>query len=911
MVAAALILAQPYWLLLLPLLAVGGFVFWRVARRYAARRVGLFVSAGLLQEAVTSLSGWPRLARFAWPALVVGLLIVAAARPLYGPKPGSAERKGVDFVIALDVSKSMWAEDVAPNRLDAVKQELDAWLKTNAGDRMGLILFAGDAMIQAPVTADFQALARVLQSASPKSLSKGGTNISEAVAMAAKLLTKDDLDSRALVIISDGESLDGDAIAATKDARTRDNITTFTIGVGSEAGAKIPTADYAEFAKNPKRDRPYVRNEYGTEVVSRMDAQALQRIAAAGGGQYATFAPGGHFFAKFRDDALLPLARQRKILNVEDYHELYQIPLALAILLLMAEPFLPRTRARTTTHRPGVAVIAPSSPAEAAGAPVKFAKRAARPSVKALAFFLLLPVSGTMANNTTATLQQAGQLIKDRQAAEAAALLKTASDQQPDDLPLRYNYALALYQAGQFEEAIGVFQDVKLATEDEAFRERILFQLANAQFRLGRQLTNQSAAVLSLERSLAFYDELLAQGGSSEARANRQSAEKGLQEILRKIATDRAKAAEAAATKQQFALAARMQSEALDALEKLAAIDPKDKSLSEEISITKKHLAESLMKEAAKHIAETDKIEATNDKNRDREVLTRREQAIDLQKQALAQTPEDASIPPAIQEQQAKMSALMTKRAEEKILPYLAKEKLGGGELSELSKSRKDLTDALALDPSNTKAQELKARAEERLTKDLLAQADRELAHAKAPNETRNRLRAALTAQEAFQKVREIHPDSEPVAQGLADIEKLLPQLHSNVAELDLKEAKKLLQPKADATQPDQEAMKKAVGALETSTQNFNRALSMKPDEEKFQKSFSEAQQLLSESRDELDKQRNSQAAAADTETPPADSSETAAAPNAKPYSQAPNMSKSKGPSESTESFWNRAKRDW
>lgn len=911
MVAAALILAQPYWLLLVPMLAVGGFVFWRVARRYAAKRVGLFVSAGLLREAVTAQTGWPKLARFAFPAIVVAVLAIAAARPLYGPKPGSAERKGVDFVVALDVSKSMWAEDVSPNRLDAVKQELDTWLKSNPGDRMGLILFAGDAMIQAPVTADFQALARVLKSASPKSLSKGGTNIAEAVAQASRLLTRDDLDSRALVIISDGESLDGDALAATREARSRDNITTFTIGVGSEAGAKIPTTDYAEFAKNPKRDRPYVRNEYGTEIVSRMDASALQRIAAAGGGQYSAFVPGAQFFEKFRDNSLLPLARQRKILNVEDYHELYQLPLVLAILIIMLEPFIPRTRARTTTRRPGVAVIAPGSPAEAAGAPVRFAKRAARPSVQALAFFLLLSASAAMAESAS-PLRQASQLIKENKTAEAVALLKTASEQRPDNFSLRYNYALALYQASQFEEAISEFQHVKLATEDEALRDRILFQLANAQFRLSRKLTNQSAAVLSMERSLAFYDELLTHGGNSDARNNRKVAEQGLQEILRKIANERLKTAENALSKQQFAAAVRAQTEALDALEKLTALAPEDKTLAEVITRTRKNLAENLIKEAARHSAETDKIEAFNDKNRDREVLARREQAIDLQQQALVKAPDDATIPQAIQEQKARMAALMTKRAEEKIVPYLAKQKLGGGELAELGKSRKDLADALELDPSNAKAQELKAMAEERLTKDLLALAGDQLSHAKGPNETRNRLRAALTAQEAFLKVQDIHPNHEPSAKGLADIQTLLPELHAKVAELDLKEAKKLLEPKPNIQQPDQEAMKKAIGALETSTQNFNRALSMKPDEAKFQQSLAEAQQLLSDSRDQLDKQRHSEnQASADSQEPSDEPTDSAAAPNAKPYSQAPNMSKAKGTSEPTESFWNRAKRDW
>ena len=209
MVATSLIFASPWWLLALPFLAAGTVVFWRFARKYSERRIGLFVSPGSVREAVPSVDRRRQILRFVLPVAMVGCVCVALARPLVGPKPGHAERKGVDFVVALDVSKSMWAEDVSPNRLDAVKKELTDWMHQAAGDRMGLVIFAGEALIQAPVTFDFQALERVLKVAAPRSISKGGTNIPKAIEMATTLLDKSGLDTRALVIFTDGENLDG------------------------------------------------------------------------------------------------------------------------------------------------------------------------------------------------------------------------------------------------------------------------------------------------------------------------------------------------------------------------------------------------------------------------------------------------------------------------------------------------------------------------------------------------------------------------------------------------------------------------------------------------------------------------------------------------------------------------------
>lgn len=901
MVAASLIFASPWWLLGLPVLAAGAVVFWKFARRYTERRIGLFVSPGSAREAVPSLDRRRQIARFALPAAVAGCVCLALARPLIGPKAGHAERKGVDFVVALDVSKSMWAEDVSPNRLDAVKNELAGWMRQASGDRMGLVIFAGEALISAPVTFDFQTLERVLRAASPRSISKGGTNIPKAIEMAASLLDKSGIDTRALVIFTDGENLDGDAVAAAREAHATNGLTIFTVGVGSAAGAKVPQIDHAEFAKlkpPQQQRRGYVRNEYGTEVVSRLDEQTLRAIAAAGGGRFETFVPGDGFFQRLRDSALLPLAKNRQILNVQDYHELFQIPLVLALVLLMAEPLISVVRKRAASGV-GVAVVRPDTLSGPAGAPVSFPRKKPGAVPTALLMFALLPAAFAAGELD----RQIAGLLKDGKPDEAVAAVKTALDASPADPVLAYNYGLTLYQAGRFEDAIEVFQNLKNSTRDESVQARALFQLGNAQFRLAEKLGSQGSAVLSMERALAFYDELLALRSRGDARENREMARKTLREILEKIAADRLRTADEMEKRGDTARLSRILQEALDAQERLATLDPKDKQAAAAKEETRRRLAESLQKDAQKHIAETDAIEAKDDKNSDRQVLGRREQGIEILRQAQIQAPHDEKIGQKIQAEQTKMSNLITKRAEEVIAPALAKEKMSGGEMGAVEKGRQELAKALELDAGNTHARDLKAEADARLESEWLSQAEKNLAAAERQTGAQSKLRSATAAGEQFQRARDVNPASRRAEEGLAKVEAMLPELHAAAAALELAEAQKLLAAEDKA----QDTLKKAVGYLETSTQNFSRSLALNPGDQKVRQGFEEAQQLLSTSRDQLDEQRQARTEQNETTDPSADPSEKPAPAKMQIYNQRP----SGKPAAPTGSFWNKSNRDW
>ena len=314
--------ADEMWLWAIPALLILGGLLWMVSLWVGRRRLARFISPKIAAKAASP-ARRRRLLEFCVTLAVLLLLAVALARPLTGPRSGTAERSGIDLVIALDISKSMLVEDVEPSRLGAVKKELREWLKTSAGDRIGVVPFAGDAFVIAPLTFDYQSVDFVLKEVGPHSISAGGTNIATAIETAAMLLKKDRNNARVILLISDGENLDGDAVAAARKAYDEDRITILTVGVGTLQGGKVPMSDYAKYENLPPEKRPklgFVKNEYGT------------------GGRYYLFAPGADTFRALQKQSLLPLAQRSRArhLDVSDYFEWFQIPLACAILLMAA-----------------------------------------------------------------------------------------------------------------------------------------------------------------------------------------------------------------------------------------------------------------------------------------------------------------------------------------------------------------------------------------------------------------------------------------------------------------------------------------------------------------------------------------------------------------------------------------------
>src|ERR1051326_4893663 len=267
----------PVWLwalLAIPLLAA---LFARAEQR-AVARLREFVSPRLLPQLSATVNRTRRLVRFVLLMVGLALAIVSLAQPRWGYVYEDVKRKGLDLLFAVDTSRSMLSNDVAPNRLERVKLAAQDLINQLQGDRVGLIAFAGRAFIQAPLTIDYSAVVEAINDLNTKTIPEGGTNISSAITLATQSFGKSAMGNRALVIFTDGEELSGDAVKTAKAAADA-GVRIFTIGVGTPQGSLIPiTGDDGETS--------FVKDSAGAVVKSKLDDKRLREIAEATGGFY-------------------------------------------------------------------------------------------------------------------------------------------------------------------------------------------------------------------------------------------------------------------------------------------------------------------------------------------------------------------------------------------------------------------------------------------------------------------------------------------------------------------------------------------------------------------------------------------------------------------------------------------------
>ena len=224
----------PEWLwglLLIPLLIA---LFMRAERR-GYRRLQEFVSTRLLPQLAGTVNRPRRVIKFALLLVGLSLAIVSLAQPRWGYTFQEVKRKGLDLLIAVDTSRSMLSNDVQPNRLERVKLAVQDLINDLQGDRVGLIAFAGSAAVQAPLTIDYDAVIEAINDLDTKTVPEGGTNISGAISAGRASFRKSAMGNRALILITDGEDLEGESVKTAKEAADA-GIRIFTVGVGTPAG---------------------------------------------------------------------------------------------------------------------------------------------------------------------------------------------------------------------------------------------------------------------------------------------------------------------------------------------------------------------------------------------------------------------------------------------------------------------------------------------------------------------------------------------------------------------------------------------------------------------------------------------------------------------------------------------------
>lgn len=260
--------------LILPVL-LGLYLFYHYRRNKDIRRIG---NPELINSLMPDYSKFRNSIKFILLLHIVFLIIIAIAGPRMGSKLSEVKHEGIDIIFALDVSNSMMAEDIKPNRLERAKQELSRLMDKLENDRIGLIIFAGDAYTQIPITNDYLSAKMFLASITPEMVSRQGTAIGSAIELAIRSFNPQSPAGKAIVIISDGENHEGGVLEACKKA-TEKGMVIFTVGMGLDQGVRIP-------ASTSPYNRDFRRDREGNFVVTKLNEEMLMDIAAAGKGRY-------------------------------------------------------------------------------------------------------------------------------------------------------------------------------------------------------------------------------------------------------------------------------------------------------------------------------------------------------------------------------------------------------------------------------------------------------------------------------------------------------------------------------------------------------------------------------------------------------------------------------------------------
>ena len=319
-------------LLLIPALVL---LFWHAALR-RRRALERFAEASLVEKLTASVSRPARRVKAALTVAALTLALTALARPQFGTRVETVRSVGQDIVIAVDLSQSMLAEDVAPNRLERARLAILRLMRQLDGDRIGLVAFAGDAFVQSPLTVDYSAAALFLGAMTPDIVPVQGTDLGAALRVSLDAL-EEAREARVLVLVTDGEdheeSFDAEVAAATEAG-----VRIHTVGIGSAEGVPIPELD------ERGRQQGFLRDEDGTVVTTRLDEETLSRIARATGGSYVRAGAGGTAFDDLVDDIAGASGEALDAQEITQFEEQYQIFLGLALVLLLVEGSIPARR---------------------------------------------------------------------------------------------------------------------------------------------------------------------------------------------------------------------------------------------------------------------------------------------------------------------------------------------------------------------------------------------------------------------------------------------------------------------------------------------------------------------------------------------------------------------------------------
>lgn len=319
-----------YFLLLLMIPFFFGFFIWAYQRKIAALK--RFASLDLISKLTPSAGLSPQVIKWTLFCLFFCFLVLSLVRPRFGVKMEMVERKGIDIIVALDISQSMLAEDITPNRISRAKHEISKLIDMLNGDRIGIVVFAGESFVQCPLTLDYGAAKMFLDAVSTGWVDLQGTALSDAIDQSVKAFKSKTKKHKVLILISDGEDHAGKAAEMARVA-SEEGIVIYTVGVGSESGAPIPISK-----KNGSIT--YKKDKAGNLVMTRLNPRTLEIIAKEANGKF--FQAGNDAdLARVISEIAQMEKKDLGMSKLSTYEERYQIFLLAALLLLTLEFFIP------------------------------------------------------------------------------------------------------------------------------------------------------------------------------------------------------------------------------------------------------------------------------------------------------------------------------------------------------------------------------------------------------------------------------------------------------------------------------------------------------------------------------------------------------------------------------------------
>ncbi|MDR0506758.1 MAG: VWA domain-containing protein [Dysgonamonadaceae bacterium] len=314
-----------YLLLLLPVLLLL-FLYSMNRKKSALKRFG---NMATIRQLMPLVSLKKQYLKFWLLFACTGLFVMVIAGPQFGSKLETVKRNGIEVMVCLDVSNSMLANDITPNRLDKAKQILSKLVDNLNNDKIGLIVFAGDAYIQLPITADYVSAKMFLSSINPAMVPTQGTAIGAAINLALRSFTPNEATEKTIILITDGENHEDDAIGATEEA-VKKGITVNVLGIGSTKGAPIPVPDGNGFFKDSE----------GNMVISHLDEEIAKKIAITGNGIYAQTDNTNNALKVLVKELEKKTKSEVESKVYSSYDEKYQIPAWILLIILVLEIFI-------------------------------------------------------------------------------------------------------------------------------------------------------------------------------------------------------------------------------------------------------------------------------------------------------------------------------------------------------------------------------------------------------------------------------------------------------------------------------------------------------------------------------------------------------------------------------------------